>query len=239
MQETMRPSLTIFLCSLENLQNSPQRMFLNGLYTDGYTCRVLFCKKVSTLSDEQKIELELGDLSTEEVEKHFRPCTVDPGRTDTFVSFHEGTDIRRLSCKSYYNMYGTVRRQKQQQSIKKDLGIATIETNIPSPKTSSCEQYVSYTKYILEHLNTLFSFYNFDTSKNRWLAYLSSQKTIEECVNILINGGSKYNKKRRKKNKKRRNMQDPKETTQETTTNNRRRYVPFLIFLIASSKLCL
>lgn len=191
--------------SFENLRDSPQKMFLNGFYTDGYTCRVLFCKKVSPFSNEQKVTIELSDLKAEEVNRHFRPCTVDPGRRDPFVSFHGGNDIRRLSSREYYSMYGTVRRQRQQQRLKDQLGIATIEANIPSPKTTSGELYVSYAQYLMENLHQLFSFYNFESLRNRWLNYLASQKSIEESVNILLNGGKKYNsKKRRKKNKKKR-----------------------------------
>ncbi|KAL7318631.1 hypothetical protein PS15m_001849 [Mucor circinelloides] len=60
---------------------------------------------------------------------------------------------------------------------------------------------------MLQHMNTLFDFYGFDTSEVKWLNYLSSQQVIEESVNILINGGKKYNKSKRKKtrtNRKRR-----------------------------------
>ncbi|KAL7326540.1 hypothetical protein PS15p_208868 [Mucor circinelloides] len=182
-------------------------MFLNGLYTDGYTCRVLFARRVLPSSPEDNICLELGDFSSEEVNKHFRPCTVDPGRRDPFVSYHGGTDIRRLSSIEYYNMGGSVTRMKKQQKYKQELGIEKIETDIPSPKTASVEQFVPYVAYMLQHMNTLFDFYGFDTSKVKWLNYLSSQQVIEESVNILINGGKKYNKGKRKKtraNRKRR-----------------------------------
>ncbi|EPB92523.1 hypothetical protein HMPREF1544_00536 [Mucor circinelloides 1006PhL] len=103
----------------------------------------------------------------EEVNKHFRPCTVDPGRRDPFVSYHSGTDIRHLSSIEYYNMGGSVTRMKKQQKYKQELGIEKIETDIPSPKTASVEQFVL------------------------WSNYLSSQQVIEESVNILINGGKK------------------------------------------------
>ncbi|CAO0803072.1 unnamed protein product [Mucor circinelloides] len=94
----------------------------------------------------------------EEVNKHFRPCTVDPGRRDPFVSYHGGTDIRRLSSIEYYNMGGSVTRMKKQQKYKQELGIEKIETDIPSPKTASVEQFVLYVAYMLQHMNTLFDF---------------------------------------------------------------------------------
>lgn len=76
-------------------------MFLNGLYTDGYTCRVLFRRKVRPLLPVENISLELEDFSAEEVDEHFGPRTVDPGRKDVFVSHHRSNDLRRLSMKEY------------------------------------------------------------------------------------------------------------------------------------------
>ncbi|GAA5815767.1 hypothetical protein MFLAVUS_009282 [Mucor flavus] len=151
--------------------------------------RVLFARRVLPSSPEDNIRLELDDFLSEEVNEHFRPCTVDPGRRDPFVSYHGGTDIRRLSSIEYYNMGGSVTRMKKQQKHKQELGIEKIETDIPSPKTASVEQFVLYVAYMLQHMNTLFDFYGFDTSKVRWLNYLSFQQVIEESVSILINGG--------------------------------------------------
>ncbi|GAN01790.1 hypothetical protein MAM1_0012c01225 [Mucor ambiguus] len=88
---------------------------------------------------------------------------------------------------------------KKQQKHKQELGIEKIETDIPLPKAESVEQFVLYVAYMLQHMNTLFDLYGFNTSKVRWLNYLSSQQVIEESVHILINGGKKYNKGKRKK----------------------------------------
>ncbi|KAI8881371.1 hypothetical protein K501DRAFT_274642 [Backusella circina FSU 941] len=179
---------------LQNLAVEKGKMFLNGLYTDGYTCRVLFCRKVRPLSPIENVSLELEDFSAEEVDKHFRPCTVDPGRKDVFVSYHRSNDLRRLSTKEYYNMGGTIRRQRKEQELKRSLGIEEIESNIPTPKTTSCEQYISYIKYIFQHMNVLFDFYSFRTAAIKWRNYVGSQKRIQDAVNILLNGSKKYNK---------------------------------------------
>ena len=96
-------------------------MFLSGMYTDGYTCRVLFCRKVLPLPAANDVSLEPSSFTTDEVDKYFRPCTVDPGRKDAFVSYHGGTDVRRLFSAEYYNMDGTIKRQKVQQGRKKKL----------------------------------------------------------------------------------------------------------------------
>jgi hypothetical protein len=56
-------------------------------------------------------------------------------------------------------------------------------------------------------LKYLFDFYNFEnTAEDRWQNFVIKQASIEESVNILINGGKKYagNKRRKKPNKRRR-----------------------------------
>ncbi|ORE02990.1 hypothetical protein BCV72DRAFT_296959 [Rhizopus microsporus var. microsporus] len=70
-------------------------MSLNSIYTDGFTCRAPFCKRVSEASDGDFVSLELNDFNKEDVKKYFRPCTVDPNRIDVFVSLHGNNGIRR------------------------------------------------------------------------------------------------------------------------------------------------
>jgi hypothetical protein len=87
-------------------------MFLNGMYTDGYTCRVLFCRRAQPPLPVKSIALKLEDFNADEVNTHFRPCAVDPGRKGVFLSYYGSNDLRRLSSKEYYSMYGTIRRQR-------------------------------------------------------------------------------------------------------------------------------
>ncbi|KAG2201204.1 hypothetical protein INT47_013015 [Mucor saturninus] len=164
----------------ENFQALPEqkeKMFLNGLYTDDYTCRVLFARKVLPSPPEENIRLELDDLSSEEVNKHFRSCTVDPGRRDPFVSYHGGSDIRRLSSSEYYNMGGNVTRMKEQQKHKHRLGIEKLKQTFLRLKLRLWSNLFCKT-YISQHMNTLFDFYDTKTAKVKWLNYLSSQKAI-------------------------------------------------------------
>ncbi|KAI7901644.1 uncharacterized protein BX663DRAFT_543989 [Cokeromyces recurvatus] len=56
------------------------RLFLNSVYTDEYTCRVSFCRKTSEPSE--SASLQLDNFNQEEINKYFRPCTVDPGRKE-------------------------------------------------------------------------------------------------------------------------------------------------------------
>ena len=119
--------------------------------------------------------------------------------------------VHRLSSTEYYNMSGTVNHQKVLQGRKQSLYIERIETNIPSPKTAFIQRYMPYLTYILQHMDVLFNFYNFETAKPKWLNYIGSQKVIQESINILLNSGKKYDKSRRRK--KRRKVRWPAEHT--------------------------
>lgn len=62
---------------------------------------------------------------------------------------------------------------------------------MPSPKTASIQRYMSYINYMLQNMDILLNFYNFEAAKLKWLNYVGSQKAIQESVNILLNGGKK------------------------------------------------
>ncbi|KAI7903542.1 uncharacterized protein BX663DRAFT_506810, partial [Cokeromyces recurvatus] len=64
---------------------------------------------------------------------------------------------------------------------------------------------------MMEHMSRLFEFYGFNTARYGWKNYVGSQIAIETSVNILLNGGNKYNKDRRKNTKKARRVEDNQE----------------------------
>lgn len=187
--------------SLVELQSMHEkgRMFLNSFYTDGYTCRVSFCRKRYINSHLDKVTLTLNDFNSERVEQLFRTCTVDPNRKDVFTSYHGANDIRRLSSSEYHNMNGVVNRQKLEQERKKRDNIEHIETRIPSPKTTNAENYKKHIMYMLQHFGTLVNFYDFQTARIRWSNYIGNRKATDHAINILLSGSTKYNKSRRKK----------------------------------------
>ncbi|KAI7875521.1 uncharacterized protein EV154DRAFT_486696 [Mucor mucedo] len=157
--------------------------------------------------------LKIRLLSSENVrfnENCSLPCTVDPNRKDVFVSFHGNTDVRRLSSAEYYNMNGSANRLKLEQDRKKEQGVQTIETNIPSVKSAVTDKYITHVKYMMQHKDTLFSFYNFQTARVKWCNYIRKQRALQDAVNILINGSKKYNKGRRKKTRKNKKKQEKK-----------------------------
>ena len=161
-------------------------MFLNSVYTDGYTCRTSFSRKAQPISPYNKVSLEVDDFNSEEIDQYFRPCTVDPNRTDVFVSYHGGNDLRRLSTAEYYNMNGTVNRRKLEQDRNRRSNIEHIESHIPSPKTANVQQYTAYIIYTFQHYKALTDFYGFNTSRIKWCNYIGAQKSIKNAINKRV-----------------------------------------------------
>ena len=89
---------------------------------------------------------------------------------------------------------------------------------MPLPKTASIQRYTLYLTNILQHMDALLNFYNVETAKLKWLNYIGPQ----ESVNILLNGGKKYNKLRRKKYKKEHTLTIPQSE----------RYILFFFFFL-------
>ncbi|GAA5816891.1 hypothetical protein MFLAVUS_010426 [Mucor flavus] len=201
------PFIILNILSLQELQNLPiqkGKMFLNGLYTDGYTCRVLFARNVPRQGPECSIKLKLSDFNEGEIGDCFRTCFLDPGRKSTYTAYYENNEVRSLSTTQYYSLFGAPGRSKQEDSLKIEQRIKLLETNIPSPKTAAIANYNSYLTYMLVNSNAFFDFYNFRTASINWKNYIGKQCAIEEARNILINGGKKYNPNKRKKTKKNR-----------------------------------
>ncbi|KAI7890973.1 uncharacterized protein EV154DRAFT_551845 [Mucor mucedo] len=197
------------LAELQSLHEK-SRMFLNSFYTDGYTCRVSFCKKQKPVSTLENVTLTLNNFNSEEIKQYFRLCTVDPNRKDVFTSYHVENDVRRISSSEYYNMNGIINRQRQELERKKSNNIEYIETRIPSPKTTGAENYKRHITYMLQHFKALVTFYDFQTARIRWSNYFGKQKATDHAISVLINGSTKYNKNRRKntrrKKRKRRKL---------------------------------
>ncbi|RCH95916.1 Insulinase (Peptidase M16), partial [Rhizopus azygosporus] len=149
---------------LTALASEEGRMFLNSIYTDGYTCRVSFAKH----KDENPfgaVKLQLHDFNNEEIDDHFRVCTVHPGRRDTFNSCHDGDDFRRLTTVEYYTTSGSPGRMRKEDNRKIRNGLKEIETDIPTAKTANVEQFTRHIQYIFTNLDAFFDFYDFTGSE--------------------------------------------------------------------------
>jgi hypothetical protein len=209
---------------VEDLINLPERkglLFCNEAKTDGFACRLTFARgKKPQVTEEdpraearEKVELTLDDFTDTEIRSFFRLATIDPGRTSAYAAYYGNEQKRKLGTKEYY-AHGRqgprakkMERKKKLKNLPGGRSISDIESNIPSCKSTSVSDYVAWTNYVLLNLKYLFDFYNFEnTAEDRWQNFVSKQASIEESVNILINGGKKYagNKRRKKPNKRRR-----------------------------------
>ncbi|ORE11873.1 hypothetical protein BCV72DRAFT_331883 [Rhizopus microsporus var. microsporus] len=198
-------------------------MFANTVKSDGFSVDFVFNKRTTKdTSLIANIDLKLEDFGLEEVKQAYQPMFLDPGRKSVFTAAI-GLDttnhqIRRCST----------------AELKAQKGIRTIETNIPSPKTSQCAAYLLYIEYILTHVGVLFTSYDYKTAKDRFYLYQGRQRAAEEMVNMLVHGGAKYNKKKRKKRnrkekrskKRQKQTANPKEKENQITKNRSQKWKP-------------
>ncbi|KAI8987562.1 hypothetical protein BDF20DRAFT_809237, partial [Mycotypha africana] len=182
-------------------------LFRNLIRSDGFTVDFLFSRKKKPKEDAiiDHHDLTLEDFSYEEITTNYRPTFVDPGRKTVFTAAigletnrHE---IRRCSTKEYYHMTGSTRVNAELERKKAGCTIKAIESNIPSSKTGSPEKYKRYTIYILQHLEILFSFYGPGMGETRFRLHQGRQRAADMMVNMLVDGGIKYDKELRKKRK--------------------------------------
>ncbi|GAA5807494.1 hypothetical protein MFLAVUS_000857 [Mucor flavus] len=102
------------LAELQELPRQKGRMFLNSIYTDGYTCRIYFARRVPKVLDEDEVNLEMADFNTDGVEAFFRPCFLDPGRKNAYVAYYGDEQVRSLTLNEYYYSSGSVNRARKQ-----------------------------------------------------------------------------------------------------------------------------
>ncbi|KAI7899771.1 uncharacterized protein BX663DRAFT_478072 [Cokeromyces recurvatus] len=181
-------------------------LFNNYVRSDGFAIDFVFNRRrkdsIVVLHD-----LTLQDFTYNEVESTFRPAFVDPGRKSVFtaaVGLGDAQQIRGCSTKEYYTMTGSTNYQKKMERLKNVGGITSIESEMPSAKTNQSEVYDKYVEYMLPHRQVLFNFYGFQRAKDRFYLYQQRQKAAQIMVNMIINGGKKYDRKQRKKKKRRR-----------------------------------
>lgn len=187
-----------------------QTLFGNLIRSDGFSVDLVFYKRNETKNagNSFNFDLKLEHFNHEEVQSSYCPIFIDPGRKSVFTAVSglstNTHTIMRCTTKEYYHYTGSTKYSATQTKLKKKKTnhIEGIESRIPTTKTSSADEYSNYMNYILQYLNKLFDFYNCKTAKYRFFLYQGKQRAPEILVNMLINGGSKYNRKRRKHNNK-------------------------------------
>jgi hypothetical protein len=178
-------------------------MFANIIRTDGYTVDFIFCRRKTKFPT--TFELKLEHFTKEGVDKHYKPIYLDSGRKYVFTGV-TGSDllnneVRRCSSKEYYTMTGSRRDQPKLEKEKIDSGMKKIETDIPTAKTASKAQYEKHIRYMLSNLLEIFKFYGPNKAEGRFRRFQGCKRAREEMLNIIINGGKKYNKGRRRHTK--------------------------------------
>lgn len=182
-------------------------MFGNLIRSDGFSIDCLFYKrKANDIATVSNLQLELTDLQLAEIKKEYKPVFIDPGRKAVFTAV-EGLDkkkhrVIRCTSKEYYHFTGSTRYVANMNRQKKQNGIGKIESGMPSAKTMNPESYKTYLDYFLTHLKSLFDFYNSETAKEKFFLYQGRQRAPAKMVELLIDGGTKYNRKKRKKKKR-------------------------------------
>ncbi|ORE10069.1 hypothetical protein BCV72DRAFT_200410, partial [Rhizopus microsporus var. microsporus] len=188
---------------------SSKTMFANTVKSDGFSVDFVFNKRTTKgISLTANIDLKLEDFGLEEVKQTYQPMFLDPGRKSVFTAAicldTTNHQIRRCSTAEYYHITGSTKYIKQLEKLKVQKGIKEIENSIPSSKTAECVAYLLYIEYILTHAGVLFAFYDYKTAKDHFYLYQGKQRAAEETVNILVHGGTKYNKRKKRHRRKKR-----------------------------------
>ncbi|CEI99199.1 hypothetical protein RMCBS344292_13291 [Rhizopus microsporus] len=190
--------------SLDKVLES-QNKFTCCIQTGGFGACFVFSRKAK----EEKATAQLGleDFSDQEIQEHFQPCAVDPGRTHVFTATiqHEEGNLETRGCsekeRQCYN--GAKRRTCQIGKLKLRADIKTIKTGFSLAKTVDMEKTNAYVTYALINVPRLFRFYDERSAPFRFYDYQGRQRSNAEIANILINGGKKYNKtKQNRKHRK-------------------------------------
>ncbi|ORX45707.1 hypothetical protein DM01DRAFT_1377999 [Hesseltinella vesiculosa] len=192
--------------------HSGRGIFLNQLYTDGYSVCVPF-KKMSGASSDQPLRLtDISPVAMQQMDVWGK----DPGVTDIFVASNSSDpraylspadlpgepllatppnprhQIRRFSSAEYYVKAGYRKTVANIKAWKQQHGITEIESSFGSPKTTVRQNITAYITEKLRHLDRLLLFYGQDIQQLRFLNYRGAQLVNHDLVKIFVDGGRKY-----------------------------------------------
>ncbi|ORX51696.1 hypothetical protein DM01DRAFT_1408636 [Hesseltinella vesiculosa] len=163
--------------------------FTNLIRTDGHTVEFICSKKAAELLP----DLVMSDLDDEDMEV-FKPMGVDPGHSVLFTSMDTNRQCLRLTNPEFYHRIGHMRRRYTRQNNAEQLGINPIISSLPTKKTVSVSRWMAYCRQLCLCLPSLTNFYGSAFTNDRFLAYVSKQKILDEAVNIFVSDGRKYRK---------------------------------------------
>lgn len=162
-------------------------------------------KSVSILFEDAKREVEpkrkKGKKEKTEcfnIEDYDTIVGIDPGLRYTFVGYNNQNEVVKCSSKEYYhNADFNWKNMKQQRCYTKHQEFKDFIANMPSPKTNSIEELMTYIEYSLKGLDNALKVH-FDNPFRKWKfkTYIKKQKTfVSICKTITkkksINDSSK------------------------------------------------
>ncbi|KAI9007892.1 hypothetical protein CLU79DRAFT_711816, partial [Phycomyces nitens] len=202
-------------------------LFGNLLRTDGFSLNFLFFTNDVKLVMDLLIKLE--NFTMFESDEMHTTISIDPERKSVFTAaIGSNPQIQRYTRYEYQQMTGATNFAVKLEKRKKESGIGSIESNLPTNKTSSITKSEECVKSILTHLDVLFRFYNQNTAKDRFNLYQGSQRIPEKLVNILTHGTAKFNRSRRdKKTRRQRRIMKKKKGSQQPLTKTSKQPVFF------------
>lgn len=165
-------------------------LFNNMVLTDGFTVNILLTRATSST---KLPDLELEDIAKPHVAQYFDLWGADPGLKDIFVATDGQQQYRKFSAAEYRCKTGQTRRKAARDRLQRQANITTIESAIPTTKTSSSSSFIAAVRYILENLSPLLALYgDVMWAQHRLWNYSGAQKLDHEMVQIFLNGGRKY-----------------------------------------------
>ncbi|KAI9473726.1 MAG: hypothetical protein EXX96DRAFT_541397 [Benjaminiella poitrasii] len=100
-------------------------------------------------------------------------------------------NLQLLASKAEHaNFIGEKRRRMFVEKLKETKGIKPLESSMPASKTVRVSKYSTCLQYVLERLETFFSFYGPKFAPFSMYAYQSKQRANEEIANMLLDGRS-------------------------------------------------
>jgi hypothetical protein len=206
-------------------------LFGNIVRSDGFCIDFIFYRRTFGENRDdtliQNHDLGVDDFSIEEVTQLYRTSFLDPGRKTVYTAAmgldENQHEIRRCTTKEYYHLTGSTVYAKKLQQEKDTAGITAIEAATPTAKTARNISFIRFADHMLSNMDRLFTFYGFSTAKDRFNLYQGKQRAPEMMVNMLLNGGAKYNRKKRfKKNKKEKRKNKKKEAVAQKRKEERK-----------------
>ncbi|KAI9487629.1 MAG: hypothetical protein EXX96DRAFT_615389 [Benjaminiella poitrasii] len=180
-------------------------LFGNIAKSDGFCIDFIFYRRAVDENEDEALirnhDLGVNDFSMEEVAQLYRPSFLDSGRKTVYTAAmgldQNQHEIRRCTTKEYYHLTGSSVYAKKLQQEKDAAGITAIESATPTSKTARNISFLRFADHLLSNMDRLFAFYGFCTAKHRFNLYQGKQRAPEMMVNMLLNGGAKYNRKNR------------------------------------------